>query len=73
MTDAEEGEKTKAAESPARLSPEVLSFKAVIVMTTAAGTRPTLESVDTALRKLGAKYVMPASVESPIVMSLSDE
>lgn len=51
---------------------KVLSYKAVIVMTTHGDLPPTLRSVEIALQRAGLKFVMPASIESPIVIALND-
>lgn len=50
----------------------VLSFKAVVTMNTTDGTEPTLRHVEQAMKRAGLQYVMPASVEAPIVIRLTD-
>lgn len=54
-------------------SPEVLSFRAIVVVTKHNGGKPTLESVEKALRKLGVKFVMPADVSGSVVISVNDQ
>ena len=51
---------------------KVLSFKAVVVMTTHGDFNPTLSIVELALQKAGLTFVMPASIEAPIVISFND-
>jgi hypothetical protein len=55
-----------------RQTPEVLSFRAVLVMTQNDGLRPTLESLAAALQTAGLKFVMPADPGGIVVISVND-
>ncbi len=65
-------ESDETAPPAADRTPEVLSFRAVIVMTHHAGGKPLLSDVETALIKSNLKFVMPADPSGMIVISLND-
>ncbi len=54
-------------------TPEVLSFRATIVITKHSGGKPTLEDVENALRKLDVRFVMPAELGGTVVISVNDQ
>lgn len=66
-------EKQETAKAADERTPEVLSFRATIVLTKHSGGRPTLEDVETALRKVGVRFVMPADIGGTVVISVNDQ
>ncbi len=66
-------ENESAAKAPEDRTPEILSFRATIVLTKHAAGRPTLDDLEGALRKIGVRFVMPADVGGSVVISVNDQ
>ncbi len=75
MSDKTEIIKKADMEKPATedRTPEVLSFRATIVITKQRGGKPTLDDVENALRKIGVRFVMPAEIGGTVVISVNDQ